>query len=205
MAGRILIADEHRLMRHNVRTLIESHPGWTVCAEAEDGEEAVTKAATLSPDAIVLALAMPRMNGLEAACQIHKTVPCTPIILHTMYSSPAVERAAQMMGICKVTSKKNSIELLAELERLFSSNAPVRVEQVGTPRAPQLSRPNKRRAIRRADKELIRDLLELLESYAPTWYTQELDTRVRETLTKVILSTESSQGTKPHSNRPKSD
>jgi hypothetical protein len=51
--------------------------------------------------------------------------------------------------------------------------------------------------------ELIRDLQELLESYAPTWYTEELDTRVRETLTMFILSTEPSQETKPHSDDPR--
>jgi DNA-binding NarL/FixJ family response regulator len=190
-------------MRDNVRTLIESHPGWTVCAEAEDGEEAVTKAATLSPDAIILALAMPRMNGFEAACQIHKTAPRTLIILHTMYSSPAVERAAQMMGIHKVTSKNNSIELFAELERLFSSTSPLLVEQAHSPRANKLNQPSKRRAIHSGQTELIRDLHELLESYAPMWYSDELDARVREMLTKAALSTESSQGTRPHSKRPK--
>jgi DNA-binding NarL/FixJ family response regulator len=203
MASRILIADEHRLMRDNVRTLIESHPGWTVCAEAEDGEEAVTKAAALSPDAIILALAMPRMNGFEAACQINKTAPRTPIILHTKYSSPAVERAAQMMGIYKVTSKNNSIELFAELERLFSSTPPRLVDQADKPRASQLNQPGKRRVVLSGQTELIRDLHELLESYAPMWYSDELDARVREMLTKATLSTESSQGTKPHAKRPK--
>jgi DNA-binding NarL/FixJ family response regulator len=139
MVVRILIADDHELNRRALRALIENHPGWEVCGEAEDGDEAIAKAAALSPDAIILELNMPRMNGLEAACQIHETAPRTPIILHTLYPSSALELAAHLMGIYKVTSRNKSIELYAELECLFSSTPPLRVEPVRPPRGSELN------------------------------------------------------------------
>jgi DNA-binding NarL/FixJ family response regulator len=124
MAIRILIADDHEPVRQALRGLIESHQGWEVCGDAEDGDEAVSKAAELCPDVIILDLAMPRMDGLEAARHIHNATPGIPIILHTLYSSPAVERAAQVMGVYKVTSKNNGPGLCAELESLFPVSKP---------------------------------------------------------------------------------
>ena len=138
MAIRILIADDHELMREALRSLIESHEGWEVCGEAEDGDEAVPKAAELNPDAIILDLVMPRMDGLEAARNILKASPSVPIILHTLYHSAQVERAAQVMGIYKVTSKTNTVDLFAELESLFHDRAPTRTGPLGKPHVSQV-------------------------------------------------------------------
>jgi len=138
MAIRILIADDHELMREALRSLIESHEGWEVCGEAEDGDEAVPKAAALNPDAIILDLVMPRMDGLEAARNILKASPSVPIILHTLYHSAQVERAAQVMGIYKVTSKTNTVDLFAELESLFHDRAPTRTGPLGKPHVSQV-------------------------------------------------------------------
>ena len=135
MAIRILIADDHELVRQGLRGLIESHQGWEVCGDAEDGDEAVTKAVELCPDVIILDLAMPRMDGLEAARLIRNATPGTPIILHTLYASPAVERAAQVMGIYKVISKANTVDIFVELERLFHGRAPSTAEPLGAPPA----------------------------------------------------------------------
>jgi len=144
MAIRILIADDHELERQGLRSLLESHEGWEVCGDAEDGDEAVAKAAALSPDAIILDLAMPRMDGLEAARHIHEAAPTVPIILHTMYVSPEVERAAQLMGIHKVTSKNSCPDLVAELERLFRDRPSLLTEPLGTPRVNQLNESKKK-------------------------------------------------------------
>ena len=132
MAIRILIADDHELMRGALRSLIESHEGWEVCGEA------VPKAAALNPDAIILDLVMPRMDGLEAARQILKASPRVPIILHTLYQSAEVERAAKVMGIYKVISKTNTVDLVAELESLFRDRAPTRTEPLGKPNVSQV-------------------------------------------------------------------
>ena len=138
MAIRILVADDHELMRGALRSLIQSHEGWEVCGEAGDGDEAVPKAAALNPDAIILDLAMPRMDGLEAACHIRKASPSVPIILHTLYNSAQVERAAKVMGIYKVISKTNTVDLVAELESLFRDRAPTRTEPLGKPHVSQV-------------------------------------------------------------------
>jgi DNA-binding NarL/FixJ family response regulator len=64
---RILIADDHDLMRRGVKALLESHEGWEVCGEAKTGREAVAKAEQLRPDILVLDIGMPDLNGVEAA------------------------------------------------------------------------------------------------------------------------------------------
>ena len=67
---RILIADDHEVARHGIRALLESHPGWEVCAEAKDGREAVELANDSKPDIALLDIGMPNLNGLDAARQI---------------------------------------------------------------------------------------------------------------------------------------
>jgi len=118
MAIRILIADDYEPTRRALRNLIETHEGWEVCGEVQDGDEAVARAAELRPDVVILDLAMPRMDGVEAARLIYRREPI-PIILHTLYVSPELERTARVTGIYKVTSKTNIVELFADLERLF--------------------------------------------------------------------------------------
>jgi DNA-binding NarL/FixJ family response regulator len=80
---RILVADDHSLMRRRVRDLLESHDGWEVCAEAATGREAVALTATKRPDVVVLDLCMPEMDGLEAARQIHEQFPQTAMLILT--------------------------------------------------------------------------------------------------------------------------
>jgi CheY-like chemotaxis protein len=77
---RILIADEQDLVRRGLKLLVESHPGWNICAEARTGREAVSAARELKPDVAILALSMPEWNGLEATKRIRKTLPNTDII-----------------------------------------------------------------------------------------------------------------------------
>jgi DNA-binding NarL/FixJ family response regulator len=120
MGTRILIADDHELVREGLRSVLARHAGWEVCAEAESGDEAVAMAAVLKPDLIILDLLMPRMDGLEAARHIRKIAPGLPIILHTLYLSPEVESAAHQIGIRKVAWKNNSTALIAQIEELFA-------------------------------------------------------------------------------------
>jgi len=85
---RILIADERSLVRHGLKTLVESHPGWEICAEVSTGREAVSAAKTLKPDIAILALSMPELNGLEAIKRIRTASPHTEILVRSVHSSP---------------------------------------------------------------------------------------------------------------------
>jgi DNA-binding NarL/FixJ family response regulator len=94
MPVRILVADDHPVVRHGLRTLLGRNPGWEIVDEAEDGVEAVEKANRLKPDVVVLDLSMPRMNGLEACRQIRKNVPESEILIVTQHNSPQMMREA---------------------------------------------------------------------------------------------------------------
>jgi DNA-binding NarL/FixJ family response regulator len=84
---RILIADDHELVRRGVRTLLEAESGWKVVAEARDGQEAVDKATELKPEVAILDIGMPRLNGLDAARRIKKAVPQIKVLILTMHDS----------------------------------------------------------------------------------------------------------------------
>ncbi len=84
---RILIADDHAVVRAGLRALLESREGWQVCAEAVDGRDAVEKATKHKPDVAVLDIAMPLLNGVEATRQIRKASPHTQVLILTMHES----------------------------------------------------------------------------------------------------------------------
>ena len=118
MVTRILIADDHEIMRTVLRNLINSHADWQVCAEAKDGGEAVARVKELHPDLIVLDLAMPVMDGMRAAREIKESAPDMPMILFTLHASPELEEQAKSAGIRQVVSKaKNGNGLLTAIEQ----------------------------------------------------------------------------------------
>src|ERR1700756_4152220 len=84
---RILIADDSPFVRKSIRTLLESNPGWEVCGEAANGQEALDHAMKLSPDIIILDLVMPVMDGLQAARKMAVIAPRTPTVMLTMHYS----------------------------------------------------------------------------------------------------------------------
>jgi DNA-binding NarL/FixJ family response regulator len=84
---RILVADDHPVVRAGLRSLLEFRPGWVVCAEAANGHEAVEQADKLKPDVAVLDIGMPLLNGVEATRQIHKVSPETEVLILTMHDS----------------------------------------------------------------------------------------------------------------------
>lgn len=87
---RILIADDHDVVRQGVRAVLEGQAGWVVCGEASTGREAVAKAIDLQPDVVVLDISMPELNGLEATRQIRAAVPAKILILNVHESDQVV-------------------------------------------------------------------------------------------------------------------
>jgi DNA-binding NarL/FixJ family response regulator len=83
---RILLADDHNVMRAGLKLLLESHPGFKVVSEASNGNQAVANATAVKPDVVVLDVAMPNLNGIEAAQRISAQLPQTAIIILSMHS-----------------------------------------------------------------------------------------------------------------------
>jgi DNA-binding NarL/FixJ family response regulator len=97
-AVRILVADDHEIVRQGLRALLEAQPGWQVVAEAVDGREALDKAKRLRPDVVVLDVSMPNLNGLEATRQIRKALPETEVLILTMHDSEQLVREVLEAG-----------------------------------------------------------------------------------------------------------
>src|SRR5215471_6825814 len=89
---RLLVADDHEIVRKGLRSLIEAQPGWQVVAEASDGREAVEKAREIKPDVTVLDLGMPTLNGLEATRQMLKNDSQAKVLILTMHESDPLIR-----------------------------------------------------------------------------------------------------------------
>ncbi len=95
---RILLADDHNVIRKGLRLLLESQPGFTVVAEAADGRETVALAESHSPNVIVLDVAMPNLNGIEAARQISAKIPQVAIVILSMHSDESYVLRALKAG-----------------------------------------------------------------------------------------------------------
>ena len=97
-ALRLLIADDHTLVRQGLRRILEGQPGWEVVAETGDGREAVRLAAELKPDVVLLDIAMPHLNGVEAMQQSERRVPGVRVLVLSMYSDEAYVTRAIRAG-----------------------------------------------------------------------------------------------------------
>jgi DNA-binding NarL/FixJ family response regulator len=95
---RILLADDHDIVRRGLKELLEEQPGWTVCAEAANGREAVELALEHRPNIAVIDLTMPELNGLEATRRIREAVPETEVLVFTMHDSEELVRNVLAAG-----------------------------------------------------------------------------------------------------------
>lgn len=115
---RILIADDHEVMRLGIRNLLESVPDWSVYAEARSGREAVDLALLSSPDVIIMDLTMPEMNGLEAAARIALERPDIPIIMFSLHLSQNVMSRFKKGSIRGAVAKSEAARDLLEAVRV---------------------------------------------------------------------------------------
>ena len=119
---RILVADDHDIVRRGVCTVMENHPGWEVCAEACDGREAVEKTIKLKPDVLVLDLHMPGLNGIEAARQILRQNPDQRIVVLTIADSEQLIFELLKIGVKGYLLKSDAArELVAAVDALRSN------------------------------------------------------------------------------------
>jgi DNA-binding NarL/FixJ family response regulator len=134
---RILIADDHEVVRQGLRALLESHPGWEVCGEASDGWDVVNKAAELRPDVIAMDVGMPNLNGLDAARQILAKDPRQKILFLTIYDSEQIGQKGLEAGARGVLLKSDAgRELVTAIEALQRNSTYVSPRFKNTPAAP---------------------------------------------------------------------
>ena len=119
MSFRILVADDHEIVRRGVRAILEKKAEWEVCAEAQDGVEAVELAKRLQPDAVILDIGMPNLTGLEAARQIIDALPDTKVLVLTLYNSEETIRQVVACGARGFLLKSDAAQdLLVAMESL---------------------------------------------------------------------------------------
>jgi len=109
---RILIADDHGVVRKGLRTILESRRGWKVCAEAANGRDAVKKARLLKPNVAILDIGMPELNGVEATRQIREVSPRTEILILSAHGSEKLAREVLENGARGYLVKEDADESL---------------------------------------------------------------------------------------------
>ena len=116
---RILIADDHEVVRSGLRSILETHPDWEVVAEAADGKEAIVKAVETKPDVAVVDYSLPLINGIEVTRQIRRRLPSTEILIFTMHDSEALIDELLRAGARGFLLKTDAANhLLEAIERL---------------------------------------------------------------------------------------
>jgi two-component system, NarL family, response regulator NreC len=127
---RILLADDHRLVRHGLRKILEEQPDWEIVAEVANGREAVQRAAEERPDVAVLDIAMPQLNGVEATRQIQRRCPEVNVLILSMHADEAYIRQALQAGARGYLMKDSAdtdligaVSAVAEGKSFFSPSA----------------------------------------------------------------------------------
>ena len=165
MSLRILVADDHHVVRTGLRTLLETESGWEVCAEAANGREAVEKAKELKPDVAVLDISMPLLNGVEATRQIRKLSPKTEVLILTMHDSESLIQEVLGAGargyILKDDADRSLIAAVKSLER-HKPYLSTRVSEVfsKTVLSPNSDSPLDRRRLTPREREILQLLAE---------------------------------------------
>ena len=132
-ALKILLADDHELVRQGLRAVLSERRDWTVCAEAATGRQAIELAREFRPDVVIMDLTMPELNGLEAIRQIRAALPDTEVLILTMHSSEHLFREGLAAGARGFMLKSDAgRELLTAIEAL------ARHEPFFTPKVPNL-------------------------------------------------------------------
>jgi DNA-binding NarL/FixJ family response regulator len=165
---RILIADDHEVVRRGMRVLLESHPDWEVVGETANGREAVELAAALAPDVVVLDIPMPGLNGLEATRRIRSAVPGAEVLVLTVHESEQVVREVLDAGARGYVLKSDAghdlvaaVDALAHRRPFFTSTVATMVLEgyLGRPAPASSGAPSGRRLTSR-ESEVVQLLAE---------------------------------------------
>ena len=117
---RVLLADDHPIVRRGLRTILEATSGYEICGEAGDGNETLELAFRLHPDVVITDLSMSPTNGLEVTRRLHSSMPQAKVLILTMHDSVEMLRAAAMAGASGYLLKSDAEELLVSALRSLS-------------------------------------------------------------------------------------
>jgi len=145
---RILIADDHEIVRQGIRSLFDMQTDWEICGEAVDGLDAIEKSKHLKPDVILLDVSMPHLNGLDAARVIRKEVPQSKILMVSQHDAAYMSQRALEVGARGYVAKSElSRQLLAAVESVIHDR---QLPGIGSDLPPQKSKPSQPGAPNRA-------------------------------------------------------
>ena len=123
-AIRVVIVDDHAVVRGGIRALLDAQPGLEVVGEAEDGVEAIARVDELTPDVVVMDISMPRLNGIAATRRIHRMHPAIGVVGLTMYDEEAYFYEMLKAGGCGYVLKEATADELVEAVRAAAAGRP---------------------------------------------------------------------------------
>jgi DNA-binding NarL/FixJ family response regulator len=154
MTIRILLADDHDVVRRGIRSLLQSRPDWEICGEARDGGEAVALAQALRPDVVVLDVSMPGMSGIEVSRQLRADLPATEVVVLTMHDSEPIVSAALAAGARAYVLKSEASRELGPAIEAVAQHRPFLGR--GTPSRQPRDRGGPSRTLTRREQEVVR-------------------------------------------------
>jgi DNA-binding NarL/FixJ family response regulator len=148
MPVKILVVDDHEVVHQGIRMILQSRPDWEICGQAANGAQAIEMAQKLLPDAIIMDITMPVMNGLEATRQITKLGLRSPVVIFTMHESQGLMESVQSAGGRGLVLKSRAAhDLIEALERVIGG---------GTYFRPQSDEPNHASAEKKSEAGFLR-------------------------------------------------